>query len=159
MAYSERYIDAEAARQATAFIAPLLARAASDSTIGQSGVAYVVVMNPARSYGHIRFEDAILFEQGFGKPRAEWDADYAEYARKKARASWQFGVASRSAHTAAFWKALGHAEPLPGGMAVEGIATGVSGADPTYDEVLAGAIALSLRAVLMLREQAASRVA
>ncbi|MGQ0750744.1 MAG: hypothetical protein ACT4PS_09445 [Betaproteobacteria bacterium] len=71
MSYSERYIDRAAGRQAVAFLAPLLQRAATDHAIGQSGVLYVVIMNPARTHGVHGFEDAILTEQAFGKPRAE----------------------------------------------------------------------------------------
>jgi hypothetical protein len=156
MAYSERYIDREAGRQAVAFVAPLLARAATDHAIGQSGVVYVVIMNPARTHGERSFEDAILTEQAFGKPREEWDADYAQYARSKAQASWRLGVASGDERAARYWTELGHAAPLAGGMVVEGITVGVSGADPAYDEALAGAIALSLRAILELRRRSAS---
>jgi hypothetical protein len=36
---------------------------------------------------------------------------------------------------------------------IDGIVVAVSGADPLYDEVLAGAVALSLRAAMRLREQ------
>ena len=94
MAYSERYIDRDAGRQAVAFVAPLLERAATDHAIGQSGVLYVVIMHPTRMHGEHNFDDAILTEQAFGKPRTAWDADYARYARSKAQASWQLGVAS-----------------------------------------------------------------
>lgn len=156
MSYAERFIDRDAGRQAVAFVAPLLERAATDHAIGQSGVVYVVIMHPARMHGEHGFEEAILTEQAFGKPRTEWDADYAQYARNKARASWQLGVASGEQRAAAYWRQLGHDAPLAGGMVVEGITVAVSGADPAYDEVLAGAIALSLRAVLALRERAAS---
>jgi hypothetical protein len=156
MSYSERYIDREAGRQALEFVAPLLERAATDPAIGQSGVMYVVIMNPVRTCAAFRFENAILIERGFGKPRAEWDADYAQYARKKAQASWRLGVASGDDRAAAYWSEAGHAAPLAGGMAVEDITVAVSGADPAYDEALAGAIALILRAILKLRERAAS---
>ena len=156
MSYSERYIDQEAGRQALDFAAPLLERAATDPAIGQSGVMYVVIMNPACTCEARGFEDAILTERGFGKPRAEWDADYAQYARKKAHASWRLGVASGDERAAAYWREAGHAAPLAGGMVVEDITVAVSGADPAYDEALAGAIALSLRAILKLRESAAS---
>ena len=156
MAYSERYIDRDAGRQAVAFVAPLLERAATDHAIGQSGVLYVVIMHPTRMHGEHNFDDAILTEQAFGKPRTAWDADYARYARSKAQASWQLGVASGDERAAAYWRRLGHDAPLAGGMVVEGITAAVSGADPTYDEALAGAVALSLRAVLALRERSAS---
>ena len=154
MDYIKHHIDREAGMNAIDFIAPLLERAAGDRQIGQSGVAYAVVMNPARAPGSCSFEDAVLAERAFGKPREQWDADYAQYARKKARASWQCGVDSGSERTAAYWKAEGHDRPLAGGVVLHGIAVGVSGADPAYDEVLAGAIALSLRAAIRIRDTA-----
>jgi hypothetical protein len=151
MDYIKHHVDREAGMNAIDFIAPLLERAARDPQIGQSGVVYAVVMNPARAPGSFSFEDAVLAERAFGKPREQWDADYAQYARKKVRASWQCGVDSGSERTAAYWKAEGHDRPLAGGVVLHGIAVGVSGAEPAYDEVLAGAIALSLRAAIRIR--------
>lgn len=154
MDYAACHIDQQAGMDAIDFIAPLLERAARDVRIGQSGVAYAVVMNPARLPGSCSFEASVLAERAFGKPREQWDADYAQYARKKARASWQYGVESGSERTFAYWKGEGHDRPLAGGMVLHGIVVGVSGADPAYDEVLAGAIALSLRATIRNRATA-----
>ena len=149
-------IDPELARHALAFMAPLMERAVSDSAIGQSGVLYVVVMHPGRPAGRFKFEDAILYEEAYGKPRNEWDADYADYARKKARVSWSSGARSGDPHTVPRWLDLGQATALPGGMVVEDTVVAASGANPVYDEVLAGAVALSLRAAIRLRAEAAS---
>jgi hypothetical protein len=44
-------------------------------------------------------------------------------------------------------------QPLAGGVVLDGISVGVSGADPLYDEALAGAIAMSLRAAIKLRQR------
>ena len=153
MEYSERYIDHEAGRQALALVASLLERGATDPAIGQSGVVYAVVMHPARRHGTYSFEDAILIEQSFGKARSAWDADYADFARKKAKASWLTGEESGSDRAAEFWRKESGTAPLGGGVALEGIVVGVSGADPVYDEALAGAIAMSLRAALRMRER------
>jgi hypothetical protein len=153
MKYPERYIDHEAGRQALALVAPLLERGATDPAIGQSGVLYAVVMNPARRHGTYSFEDAILVEQSFGKARSAWDADYADFARRKAKASWLTGEESGSDRAAEFWRKESGTGPLGGGVALEGIVVGVSGADPVYDEALAGAIAMSLRAALRMRER------
>jgi hypothetical protein len=153
MQISERDIDCEAGRQALALVAPLLERAASDESIGQSGVLYAVIMNPARSPGACSFDEAILVEQAFGKARAAWDADYADYARKKARVTWHTGEESGSDRTAVLWQKEGMSQPLAGGVVLDGISVGVSGADPLYDEALAGAIAMSLRAAIKLRQR------
>ena len=153
MEYSERYIDREAGRQALALVAPLLEHAATDPAVGQSGVLYAVVMNPARRHGTCSFEDAILVEESFGKARTAWDADYADFARKKAKASWQTGEESGSDRTTEFWRTEAGTGPLAGGLTLDGIVVGVSGADPLYDEALAGAIAMSLRAALRRRER------
>ena len=110
-------------------------------------------MNPARRHGTCSFEDAILVEQSFGKARSAWDADYADFARKKAKASWLTGEESGSDRAAEFWRKESGTAPLGGGVALEGIVVGVSGADPVYDEALAGAIAMSLRAALRMRER------
>jgi len=144
-------IDAACVQDALAFLAPLMEHAVHAPAVGQSGVLYAVVMNPARHPGSASFEDAVLFEQACGKPRAAWDADYAAYARKKARVSWSTGMDSGAARTAGAWRELGHEAPLPGGMVVHGIVVAVSGALPEYDEVLAGVIALGARAQAKLK--------
>ncbi|MCI3950769.1 MAG: hypothetical protein K0R53_266 [Burkholderiales bacterium] len=154
MHYSEHDIDREMGRRALAFVAPLFEQAVTDTAVGQSGVLYAIVMNPTRRYGECDFEEAVLVERAFGKPRDAWDADYAEYARKKARVSWQTGLDSGGEGTATCWAREGHGSPLAGGLVVDGIVAAVSGADPAYDEVLAGAIALSLRAIIKLSDKA-----
>lgn len=151
MDYAEHHFDAGLGREALAFVAPIIDRAVTDPAVGQSGVLYAVVMNPARARGACSFDDAILVEQGFGKARDAWDADYAHYARKKARISWETGCDSGADRTAPRWREQGQSLPLAGGMVVNGVVVGVSGADPHYDEVIAGAIALSLRAALKRR--------
>jgi hypothetical protein len=156
MNYAEHPFDPGLGREALAFVAPLIDRAVTDPAVGQSGVLYAVIMNPARARGACSFDEAILVEQGFGKAREAWDADYAEYARKKARVSWETGCDSGADRTAPRWREEGHGLPLAGGMAVNGVVVGVSGADPAYDEVIAGAIALSLAAALKRRMPSAS---
>src|SRR3954466_14507389 len=90
------FVDRDAGHEALRLAAPLFERAAADASVGQSGVLYVVLMDPARPPGSCAFEDAILAEQGFGKARAAWDADYRAYSRAKAKRAWRTGRDSHS---------------------------------------------------------------
>jgi hypothetical protein len=142
------FVDRDAAHEALRLAAPLLERASGDASVGQSGVLYVVVMDPSRPPGSCEFEQAILAEQGFGKPRAEWDADYAGYARAKARLAWRTGRDSHAVRALSPHLLARDDTPLWGSVCVDGIAVGVSGAEPEFDEALSGAVAMCLRAVV-----------
>lgn len=140
------YLTPETARRAVALVAPMIEHAMGDRSIVGSGFLYVVIMDPALPPGLSSFEEAILHEQAFGD-RERWDADYAAFARAKARLSWMTG---KDGHT------LQHAMPhllrsgdslLSGGVCIDGIVVAASGAFPWYDEVFAGSVALSLRAL------------
>jgi hypothetical protein len=147
-------VDRQAAARAIEFTRPLLESAVVDMTVGQSGVFHVVIMDPAKPPGTCRFEEAILLEASFGKPRAEWDADYAMYARAKAELSWRTqrdssAVQALSPHLLArgdlrVW----------GSVCLDGIVVALSGAEAEYDEALAGAIAMALRAVIKVKARA-----
>ena len=112
-------------------------------------------MDPARGPGQWSFEDAILHEHSVGD-RARWDADYAGFARAKARLAWRTGMDSQVVQ-ARFPHLLEQGDTLLwGSVARDGIVVGVSGANAWYDEAFAGAIALCLRAVAHgARERAA----
>jgi hypothetical protein len=145
------FVDREAAQEALRLAAPLLERAAGDASVGQSGVLYVVVMDPSRPAGSCEFEQAILAERGFGKPRADWDADYAGYARAKAKLAWRTGRDSHAVRALSPHLLRRDDTPLWGSVAIDGIVVGLSGAEPEFDEALAGAVALCLRAVVKKR--------
>ncbi len=142
------FVDRDAAHAALRLAAPLFERAAGDASVGQSGVLYVVVMDPSRPAGSCEFEQAVLAEQGFGKPRAEWDADYAGYARAKAKLAWRTGRDSHAVRALSPHLLRRDDTPLWGSVCVDGIAVGVSGAEPEFDEALSGAVAMCLRAVV-----------
>ena len=89
-----------------------------------------------------------------GKPREAWDADYADYARKKASVSWQSGLESGDERTRSYWSKQGQTTALAGAVVIDGIVVAVSGAEPLFDEVFAGSIALALRAAIRRREKA-----
>lgn len=145
------FVDRDAAREALRVAAPLLEHAAADASVGQSGVLYVVVMDPSRPGGSCEFEQAILAEQGYGKARADWDADYAGYARAKARLAWRTGRDSHAVRALSPHLLRRDDTPLWGSVAIDGIVVGLSGAEPEFDEALAGAVALCLRAVVKKR--------
>jgi hypothetical protein len=118
----------QAARDAVAFALPLLERSTTDATVGQSGVMHVVVMDPSRRPGLCAFEEAILYEQTVGKDHSAWDADYAAYARAKARISWQTGRDSHAVYASSPHLLAADDWPVWGSAVVDGIVVGVSGA-------------------------------
>ena len=144
---SETYVATPAlARQAVALAAPMIEHALDDRRIVGSGFLYLVVMDPAQTPAASVFEEAILYEEAFGD-RSRWDADYAAFAREKARLSW---INRCDGHV------VQHVLPqllqpgdtvLIGGVYLEGIVVAASGAFPTYDEAFAATVAVRLRAL------------
>lgn len=144
---AESYVaTAELARQAVALAAPMIESALGDRRIVGSGFLYLVVMDPAKTPAASVFEEAILYEQAFGD-RSRWDADYAAFAREKARLSW---INRCDGHV------VQHVLPqllqpgdtvLIGGVYLDGIVVAASGAFPTYDEAFAATVAVCLRAL------------
>ena len=117
----------------------------ADPEVCGSGFLHVVIMDPALAPGGVDFDDAILAEHSVGD-RSRWDADYAAFARAKARLSWTAGldghvVQARMPHRLREGDTL-----LWGGICLDGIVIGVSGAHPWYDEAFALAIAGWFRA-------------
>lgn len=144
------FADQRAAREAVQLVLPMIERGMADRSVGESGFLYIVVMDPALGPQDCDFEHAVLYEHAVGD-RSAWDADYAQFARDKARACWRTGG---NGH----W--LRHVAPhllrpgdtgLWGGVCVEGIVVGVSGADPWYDEAFAACIAHALKAAAKRR--------
>lgn len=140
------FIDQDAAARALALVMPAIEMGIRDPAVGESGVLYIVIMNPALRPWEASFEDAILLEHAVGD-RDAWDADYAAYARAKARTAWRLGgdthaLAACSPH---FLRAGDTG--VWGSAIVDGIVVATSGANPWYDEAFSGAIAYALRAV------------
>ncbi len=152
------YVTREAARRAVAMVAPMIEAGLADPRIGGSGALHVVVLDPARPPGRSGFEAAVLHEQSFGDPEG-WDADYAGFARAKARLSWELGMDSHRAQTLLPHLLRPGDTGLWGSVWLDGIVVGASGAFPWYDEVYAGAVALALRALAKAaREADGSRI-
>jgi hypothetical protein len=141
-------LDEETIERAFQIASPVLEQAARDRAIGQSGVFHVVVLDPMCTPENATFEEAILAERSYGKPRKEWEVDFAAYARAKARVSWH---ARRDSHAVqALAPQLRQADdtPLWGGVYLDGLVVAASGAEPQYDEAMSGMVALLIRALL-----------
>jgi hypothetical protein len=124
-----RTIDRALAERAVAMALPLIESAMRDPGFGDSGFLHVVIMDPDANGEETPFEQAILHEHSVGD-RAKWDADYAAFARGKARESW-----------------TRRADNPKGAVCVDGIVVGASGAFEPFDQAYAGAVAMCLRAL------------
>ena len=146
LAQGSYFANESAARQAVQLALPMLEQGVCDSAVGESGFLYIVIMDPVLDPRFSEFEQAILYEYSIGD-RSQWDADYAAFARDKARVCWRTGL---DGHT------VRHILPhllqksdcgIWGGVSIDGIVVGVSGANPWYDEAFAATVAHCLKAV------------
>lgn len=140
-------IDRDLVARALEMARPMIEAATRDGRINGSGVFHVVVMDPARTPLNASFEEAILCEHTYGKQRAEWDADYAGFARAKARLSWLHGQDSFRLQTAQAHRLRPGDTALWGSVWLDGIVVAASGAEAEFDEAFSGAIAMLLRAL------------
>lgn len=140
------FADVAAARKAVDMVLPLIDAAMKDSAVGESGFLHIVIMDPALAWGAAPFEQSILLEHSVGD-RQRWDADYARFARDKARVCWRTGRDGHSVRVVSPHLLKGRDCGVWGGVCVDGIVVGVSGANPWYDEAFAGCVAHCLKAV------------
>ncbi len=144
------FADESAARAALEMALPMIERAVPDKQVCGSGFLYLVIMNPGLRPGDASFEDAILLEHAIGD-RSRWDADYAAFARAKARLSWLHGADShRLQHECAHLLREGDGL-LWGSVWLNGIVVASSGAHMYFDEAFAMVIAANLRAIVKQR--------
>jgi hypothetical protein len=149
------FADVAAARQAIALVRPMIATALADPTICGAGSCCAIVMDPAMTpQACATFHDAVLIEDDFDT-RSHWDADYATFARAKARTAWLheedgLDLVTRRPQCLREGDSL-----LRGAVRLDGIVVAVSGCSPWYDEAIACAIAASLRAIAIARFEAA----
>lgn len=153
-----RLVDRSAAQAAVELALPLIQRAMTLPQVGESGVLYIVVMDPARGPRDCAFEEAILYERAVGRDRSQWDVDYSAFARAKAKVAWRTGrdshlVQELSPHLLAAGDTL-----LWGTAVLDGIVVAASGAHPWYDEAFAGSVAMCLRAIAQERSRAARKL-
>lgn len=148
------FADADAARRAIALALPMIEPAMREPGVCGSGFLAIVVMDPALHPDECVFEEAILLEHGIGD-RSRWDADYAGFARAKARLSWRSGLASSEVQRARAHTLRSGESLLWGSVCLDGIVVGVSGAEAWWDEAFATAVAANLRAIAKERQAAA----
>ena len=143
--FNSYFLDRSAAEKAVQLSLPMITAAMDNRVAGESGFLYIVIMKPGVTCASSSFEEAILHEHAVGD-REKWDADYAAFARAKAKVSWNTGL---DGHVVQELKPhlLSEGDTvLWGAVVLDDIVVGVSGADPWYDEVFAGTVAMCLRA-------------
>jgi len=140
------FIDRNAAEKAVGLSLPLIRDAMTLKEVGESGFLYIVVMDPMLGPHVSSFEEAILYEYAVGD-RTKWDADYAAFARAKARVAWRTGLDGHMVQELRPHMLTAQDTVLWGSVVVDGIVVAVSGANPWYDEAFAGTVAMCLRAI------------
>lgn len=150
------FANAAAARQAIDMALPMIEPAMRDPSVCGSGFLVIVVLDPGIAPGHASFDDAVLIEHCIGE-RSRWDADYAGFARAKARLAWTHGVDSCTAQSTRAHALREGDSLLWGSVCLDGIVVGVSGAEAWWDEAFATAVAANLRAIAKARHAEALR--
>ncbi len=150
---SSAFIDTGAARTAVELALPMIECACRDRAICGAGFLCIVVLDPGIAPGEAPFEATILHEHAIGD-RSAWDADYAAFARAKARVSWEHQRDAHSVQSLAPHRLRAGDTLLWGGVCLDGIVVGVSGAMPWYDEAFAVAVAANVRAIAKQRHGA-----
>jgi hypothetical protein len=138
------FADTGAARRALEMALPMIEPLMREPDVVGSGFLYIVVMDPAAEGDD--FDAAVLLEHAVGD-RSKWDADYAGFARAKARLAWRTRRDGQAVQACSPQLLREGDTLLTGAVCLDGIVVGVSGAHPYYDEAFATCIAGCLRAV------------
>jgi hypothetical protein len=141
------FIDRNAAQKAIDLALPMISGAMQSKQAGAGGFLYVIVMDPLLTPATSSFEEAVLHEQPVFGDRQDWDADYAAFARAKARVAWRTGLDGHVVQELRPQLLTARDTVLWGSVVVDGIVVSASGADPWYDEAFAGSVAMILRAL------------
>ena len=144
------FASSTAARQAIDMALPMIKLAMQDPKVCGSGFLVIVVLDPGIAPGQASFDDAMLVEHCIGE-RSRWDADYAGFARAKARLAWTHGLDSNSVQSTRAHALHEGDSLLWGSVCLDGIVVGVSGAEAWWDEAFATAVAANLRAIAKAR--------
>lgn len=147
------FADRHAAERAVQMALPMIEPAMREPGVCGSGFLVIVVMDPAFKPGDCPFDDAVLYEHAIGD-RTKWDADYAAFARGKARLSWQHRLGSAELQASRAHALREGESMLWGSVCLDGIVVGVSGAEAWWDEAFATTIAANLRAIAKERHAA-----
>lgn len=144
------FADATAAEYAVRLVMPMMEAGLASRRIGESGFLHIVIMDAGRPATEFAFEEAILYEHSVGD-RCAWDADYALYAKEKARVCWRHARSGHELRACSPQLLRAGDTGVWGGIWLDGIAVGVSGADPWFDEAIGYSVAASLRAIAKKR--------
>lgn len=117
-------------------LAPMLATLLADHDVSGEAAMHVVVMDPAADPQATSFEDAILCERSYGEP-ARWEADYAWYARAKARLAWREQMSLRTLFAAHPERLRSDDIRVEGAVREGRFVVGASGAQAWYDHAIA----------------------
>ena len=139
------WLARDAAQRAIDRALPGIEAQLHDPDVSGTGFLHLVLMDPGLPPGSVAFEEAILLEHSVGE-RARWDADYARFARAKAQLSWRHGTDGHVLQSRYPQLLLPGDTTLWGGVCLDGIVVGVSGAQPWYDEAFGLTLAAYLRA-------------
>ncbi len=132
-------VDAALARQAIALAEPALKALLATPGVSGERVLHIVVIDPCSTPG-ADGEPRVLLEHSIGNS-AEWGADYAGFARAKARLAWRLRCDSQHVQDE-LPHLLASGDTLLGGAIVrKGLVIGASGAHPWYDAACAGIVA------------------
>jgi hypothetical protein len=88
---TSHFADAAAVDQAMRMALLMIQPSCKDKNVCGAGFLSIIVMKPGLDPRDTPFEEAILLEHAVGD-KDEWDADYAAYAKAKARLSWETGL-------------------------------------------------------------------
>lgn len=108
----------------------------ADARVSAEHALHIVVMHPALERRCTAFDSAILAERSIGEP-ARWQADYAYYARAKARLAWREGLSTGAIVEDAPARLCAGDLLVDGAVARHGWIVAASGAQPWYDAAFA----------------------
>jgi hypothetical protein len=117
-------------------LTPCFEAALRDDAVSAEHALHLVIMDPALPRERAPFEAAILAERSVGDS-ARWQADYAQYARAKARLAWREGVDGRTLVDDAPARLRAGDLLVEGAVCRHGWIVAASGAQPWYDAAFA----------------------
>ena len=144
------FVDHDAARAAVALALPSIEKLLQCPGVSACHVLHLVVLDPGRPHGSCPFDEAVLYEHSVG-PRAHWDADYAQFARDKARLCWRHRMGGRQLVLMEPHRLAHDDSLLWGGVWLDGLVVAASGALSSWDEACSLMVAAHLRAIALDR--------
>lgn len=140
----------ECAKEAVSMIMPLALTLVKEHK--KKGL-YIVIGDPGARVGTMTAQqwaaDRVLHQQGIGE-RSEWHKNYQAIALSKAYLSAREELSTREIQDMRPYILRPGDTTYVGSVYRHGLAVGVSGHDPLYDEMLAGHVADAFRAIYLL---------